>query len=271
MKDSVASEPLASAEMLEAEYFRMAEVESRMWWYTSLHACLLDAVRNLFHDNKQIRILDAGCGTGGLLRYFRHNGYTNTVGLDISDIAVEFSRNQGFEIIKGSIADPYVLKRIGKVDVIVSMDVICSLPDEGERVVFFREAAQLLNNKGLMIVQTPAFSRLGGIHDMAVGVNKRYTKSGLRKVLKQAGVANYRLRYRLMLLAPAIFLVRAVQRLRLKLGKSVLIESDVKMPSVIMNTLLSLLQRMEDHWLPFRPFGSSLQILITTQQGKDEV
>jgi SAM-dependent methyltransferase len=263
------TEPAASTEMLEAEYFRMAEVEAEMWWYTSLHASLLDTIQNFFGDHKDIRILDAGCGTGGFLRYLRQHGYTNSVGIDIADIAVDFSRKQGFEVIKGSIAERAVLERIGKADVIVSMDVICSLPDEAERVVFFREASRLLNEGGLMIVQTPAFVCLGGIHDMAVGVNKRYTKSAIRSVLRQADIGNYNLRYRLMLLTPVIFLARAIQRLRLKLGKDVAIESDVRMPPRFMNTLLSLLQRMEDRWLPLRPFGTSLQIFISKGHGNN--
>src|SRR5687768_1313002 len=117
MAGIVVSEPAASTEMLELEYFRMAAVEAEMWWYTSLHACLLAAIQDSFGANKEIRILDAGCGTGGFLRYLRHHGYTNSVGIDIANIAVELSRKQGFEVIKGSIAERPVLERIGKVDV----------------------------------------------------------------------------------------------------------------------------------------------------------
>jgi 2-polyprenyl-3-methyl-5-hydroxy-6-metoxy-1,4-benzoquinol methylase len=263
MTHRMASGSAASTEMLEAEYFRMADVEAEMWWYTTLHASLLDIILKHFGANRAIRILDAGCGTGGFLRYLRSHGYGNSVGVDISDIAVEFSRKQGFEVIKGSIADPSVLAQVGRVDVIVSMDVICSLPDESVRVMFFREAEQLLNERGLMIVQTPAFAFLGGIHDMAVGVNKRYTAREMRALLESAGLRDYSLRYRLMLLMPMIFLTRMLQRLRLRFGKDVAIESDVKMPSPIMNSLLFLLQRMEDRWLRSRPFGTSMQILIS--------
>ncbi len=148
------------------------------------------------------------------------------------------------------------------------MDVICSLPDEAQRVVFFRDAMGLLNDGGLMITQTPAFACLGGIHDMAVGVNKRYTRHEMLEVLRQAGVDNYSVYYRLALLTPVIFLARTLQRLRLKLGSNVAIESDVKMPSPILNKLLYVLQRSEDRWLQARPFGTSMHILISKEQGK---
>jgi SAM-dependent methyltransferase len=259
---------MSSTGMLKAEYGRMADVESRMWWYTSLHACLLTSIRERFQADTQIRILDAGCGTGGFLRYLRDRGYDNSVGLDIADLAVEASRNQGFEVIQGSISDPATLQKAGKADVIVSMDVICSLPDEAERVVFLQEATTLLNDRGLLIIQTPAFSCLRGIHDRAVGVNRRYSKSSMHLLLKQAGIKHYRLRYRLTLLTPLILLVRSMQRLRLKLGRNVPIESDVRMPPAFINTLLASLQRFEDRHLAYRPFGTSLQILVTKRDGK---
>lgn len=252
----------ASSEMLASEYVRMAEVEAEMWWYTTLHASLVATIEQVFGANRDLRILDAGCGTGGFLRYLRSAGYTNCIGLDISAIAVDFSRKQGFDVIQGSISDTATLAEVGKVDVIVSMDVICSLPDELQRVQFLRDAAGLLKPGGLMLVQTPAFACLGGIHDLAVGVNKRYTKTEMRALLVQAGIHHYRLRYRVLLLAPLIFITRSLQRLRLRIANAPVIESDVTLPTPLVNALLASLQRCEDRWLPLRPFGSSLQILI---------
>ena len=48
--------------MEPAEYALMDAVEDRMWWYRALHARLLDALADVRGD-----VLDAGCGTGGLL------------------------------------------------------------------------------------------------------------------------------------------------------------------------------------------------------------
>lgn len=249
--------------MLESEYHRMAQAEAGLWWYRSLHADLLDVIRARFGDTRELRILDAGCGTGGFLNVLRQHGYRHCTGLDISPLAVEFCRRQGHAVVQGSIADAAALGQAGKADVIVSMDVICSLPDAAQRAEFFRAAYGLLNAGGLLLVQTPAFRSLGGIHDLAVGVNRRYTKAEMRALLQQAGIDSYTLRYRLVLLTPLVFLARAWQRLRLRFGRDVAIESDVKLPPAPVNSLLFRLQRGEDRWLPLRPFGTSLQILIT--------
>lgn len=262
MHESLVNEPQSSTAMLESEYLRMAQVEADMWWYTSLHADLLDMIRQHFGNDRNIRILDAGCGTGGFLRFLRHHGYARSTGLDLSPLAVDFCRQQGLDVLQGSVADTAALTRAGAADLIVTMDVICSLPNEQQRIEFFQAASRLLNTGGLLVVQTPAFRCLGGIHDLAVGVNKRYTKGEMHALLKRAGISAGSLRYRLFLLAPLMFVVRGLQRLQLRFRSKPTIESDVKMPPAIVNTILFHLQRMEDRWLPLRPFGASLQILV---------
>jgi len=262
MNTSLNRDLQTSTEMLASEYQRMAEVEADMWWYTSLHADLLNIIGEHFGHEQGIRILDAGCGTGGFLSYVRRRGYTNCKGLDISPLAVEFCRQQGLDVLQGSIADTAALTGAGSADVIVAIDVICSLPVEQQCVDFFRAASRMLNEGGLLIVQTPAFRALGGIHDLAVGVNQRYTKADMHRLLKRADIQSYRLRYRLLLLAPLVLVARSLQRVQLRFRSKVTIRSDVKMPPAIVNALLFQLQRLEDRWLPFRPFGTSLQILV---------
>jgi len=254
-----------STEMLESEYHRMAQMEAQLWWYRSLHADLLDMIRAHFGSRRDIRVLDAGCGTGGFLRYLRGAGFTDCAGLDISPLAVAFCREHELNVAQGSIADPAALAARGNADLIVSLDVICSLPNERQRAEFLRAASRQLNPGGLMIVQTPAFPMLGGIHDLAVGVNTRYTKARMHTLLNAAGIGAFRLRYRLLLLTPLVFIARSLQRLRLKFAREVTIESDVKMPPAFVNALLFHAQRIEDRWLVLRPFGTSLQLFVTKE------
>lgn len=75
----------------EEEYRRMFEVEQKLWWYGRLHRMVLKNIRQQFED-RQIRILDAACGTGGLLSYLHAKGYKNCSGFDASAHAVKFSK-----------------------------------------------------------------------------------------------------------------------------------------------------------------------------------
>ena len=69
------------------EYYKMAEVEMNHWWYKSLHFQVLQQLM-IKSKSKKIKILDAGCGSGGLMKYLEARGYENMKGFDISDEAV---------------------------------------------------------------------------------------------------------------------------------------------------------------------------------------
>jgi ubiquinone/menaquinone biosynthesis C-methylase UbiE len=55
--------PIAIVEA--AEYDLMDAAEQGMWWYRALHARVIDALRR--RPGPDGTVLDAGCGTGGLL------------------------------------------------------------------------------------------------------------------------------------------------------------------------------------------------------------
>src|SRR5258708_39576833 len=50
-----------------AEYAKLDRLEQRMWWFAAAHANLLMLARDFSPFAAPNRVLDAGCGTGGLL------------------------------------------------------------------------------------------------------------------------------------------------------------------------------------------------------------
>src|SRR3569832_1397899 len=74
--------------MERAEYEVMAAVAREHWWYggmRAISAALLDQAYPARHD---LRVLDAGCGTGGNVRFLRR--YGTVVGIDLAAAALEF-------------------------------------------------------------------------------------------------------------------------------------------------------------------------------------
>src|SRR4051812_47687017 len=106
----------------------MAGVEDTMWYYLALHRHVERSLAAVL-ASKPARVLDAGCGTGGLLRRLRaaHPEWTLS-GLDFSPLAVEFARERtGLEIAQGSVAAlPFP---DGAFDAIVSCDVLCQVAE----------------------------------------------------------------------------------------------------------------------------------------------
>jgi SAM-dependent methyltransferase len=80
------------------EYDAMARCEKELWWYKSLHDRTLRTIERV--AGKGAKILDAGCGTGGMLTRLRNHGYTNLDGFDLSPDAIKHSRENGFQNVQ---------------------------------------------------------------------------------------------------------------------------------------------------------------------------
>src|SRR5207302_687952 len=81
------------------------QLEEKYWWFAAMRQ-ITDtiAAHNLQQPN--LRILDAGCGTGFNLGYYAAKNSHDVYGLDIADAALAHVRRRGFRnITQASIAD----------------------------------------------------------------------------------------------------------------------------------------------------------------------
>lgn len=84
------------------EYKIMYEAEDTHWWYQGLRAVMFSLL-GLDRAPRSIRILDAGCGTGGNLAALRAAGFEQIDGFDFSADAVHFCRERGLaRVCQGS-------------------------------------------------------------------------------------------------------------------------------------------------------------------------
>ncbi len=101
--------------------------------------------------NENVRILDIGCATGGLLKWLQNLGFHQTVGIDPSDTCVRLTRElTGKEAIKGSLGS--IPEGIGKFDLVVLSHVAEHVQDVASVVTTLRS---LLKPDGLAYVEVP--------------------------------------------------------------------------------------------------------------------
>ena len=82
------------------EYRTLRDLEDSFWWYRGLHRLVLDALRDL----PPSAILDAGCGTGGLLSRISHRHHT--IGLDFSPHALSLAKERGLpRLVRASVEE----------------------------------------------------------------------------------------------------------------------------------------------------------------------
>ncbi|MEO6268987.1 MAG: class I SAM-dependent methyltransferase [Lautropia sp.] len=239
-----------------AEYDRMNAVEDHMWWYRAAHANVLDALGRSRAPAGSV-LLDAGCGTGGLLRRLGAAGTGRLhIGVDILEqAAVMAGRKSGAPVAVASAGQlPFPDDCLGT---IVSVDVICHRLVDPHRVV--AEALRCLQPGGSLIVNVPAYQWMASFHDRMVHNARRFDRAGLRSLLLGAGFSRVRATYWNSLLFPIMVLRRKLLAPRAD-------TSDVAEYSWIAERIFGAIMGVERAGLRLGlryPFGGSLLAIAT--------
>jgi SAM-dependent methyltransferase len=203
-----------------AEYRRMFEAEETQWWYAGQRAIadalLVPALADLAGRARALRILDAGCGTGGNLLHLERLG--RTVGIDLAPEALGFCRERGVRAVRSALAAlPFPG---GSFDLVTSFDVLYHewVEDDGAAVA---EMARVLCPGGILLVRVPALRILWGAHDEEVLSRHRYTRDELCGLLERAGLHTLRSTYCNSILFPLLFARRILDRLSGRRGSDV--------------------------------------------------
>ncbi len=190
------------------EYARMHALEDWYWWFVSRRAAAARFLRDYAPEHRPLRILDAGCGTGGMLDLFRQWPDVQATGVDLSPDALHFSHNRGHTRLVG--ADLTCLPfRSATFDVVTSLDVIEHVPDEDRAVA---EISRVLSPGGILVASVPAYQFLWGPHDEALHHQRRYTAPQFRDVIQRSGLRVEKATYLLTLLFPLAVAARLARR-----------------------------------------------------------
>jgi SAM-dependent methyltransferase len=190
--------------MQPAEYETMFRVEETHWWYRALHRLIFDTLERELPDWREKAILDAGCGTGVILKQL---GYPEkNIGVDLASEAISFCQERGLKNVRqGDIgALPFA---DASFDAVICSSVLYHqwVNDVAGAVC---ELGRVLRPDGLLLVNVPAYGFLHSAHDDAVMTARRFRKSEIRSLLLENGFAIRRLTYWTTLLFPLAVLAR---------------------------------------------------------------
>lgn len=237
--------------MRAAEYDTMRAVEDRHWWYAILRRLVLHALAGQLPPRGHV--LDAGCGTGGMLAFLCERiRCLDFAGVDMSAQAVQHCLRRGLTTVRqGTVHEmPF---GAGDFDAVLCLDLLYHKEVEEERAL--AEISRVLRPGGLLVLNLPAFDCMRGSHDAAVCGSRRYKVCHVRSLLEHHSLKVEMIHY----WNAWLFLPLLVWR-RWSRKNVVSATSDVRLPAPWLNGLLTRAGRL-DAWLcrAFHlPFGSSV-------------
>ncbi len=227
-------------------YELMSEMEERHWWYRGLRGSIARTLnRRRFRMRRGANILDAGCGTGGNLRFLRQLLQpTYLGGFDFSPLAVRLAKQKtpDADVYQGDICAPEI--HVKQLDLILSCDVLYS-PGFDAAVPGLQQLVAKLSPGGIFVLNLPAYDWLYSEHDVAIHTSERYTASKVRGLLERLGLKVELVTYRMFFLFPALVMARLPSILRTKPSKE-MARSDLSMPSKPINFILSGIMGFEN-------------------------
>ncbi len=223
------------------EYRVMFDMETDYWWYVGLHRLVLHFLHEERSRNPSLTVLDAGCGTGRLMKLC-HAAGLDPLGLDFSEEALSFSRRRGLRsLVQASISEiPF---QSDLFDVVVSLDVADCL--EGDEMVHsLCEMHRVLKRGGALILNLPAYNALRSQHDRAQHILHRFNARELRSLLSEIGFLMQVCTYRNSFLFPIAATVRLLKRRQEQTQE--IVRSDLRPLPLAVNRALTWILSVEN-------------------------
>lgn len=137
-----------------ADYYeRIAAVEAGHWWHVGMRSMTAVLLAESLSGRGQA-LLDAGCGTGGFLRWAALSGaFSRIVGTDLSEHAIDLARRQtpGLELHVAPMTRlPFT---DASFDVVTINDVLQHIPED-EVTASLRECARVMRPDARLLIRT---------------------------------------------------------------------------------------------------------------------
>lgn len=232
------------------EYEKMFRVEDTHWWFAGKRR-LVRVLLDMLPPNPRRRILDVGCGTGGM--HLLLKDYGCVYGVDASELAIGFSARRRLAHL-GRAMLPHLPFAAASFDLVSAFDVLYHRRVEDDQVAL-REIYRVLKPHGYLVVTDSALPMLRSAHDETFHGARRYTTAEMQGKLRAAGFAVKRLSYANFFIFP----VAAPWRL-LRRNLSADHGSDVRPTPPWVNSLMGGIYRLEAGLLGIMnlPIGTSL-------------
>lgn len=240
------------------EYNNIYENEFSHFYYVITHKIINQLLKSHRSSFKKIKILDAGCGCGLLMKKLKK--YGGVWGIDLSSEAIKYCRQRGLNnlkqesILKTSFNNNFF-------DVIVCIDVLYHKQVKNDNQALL-EFYRILKPGGILILKLPAYNFLKNDHDIIVHTKHRYTKMEINNKLIKQGFKVTKTTYAFSYLLPFLIGKKIIYSLG---GLSSPTSSIQKIPALV-NNLFKFIGNFESHLLVNHSLPVGTSIFIVAQK-----
>ncbi len=251
--------------MQPEQFVLFAEIEQRHWWFVARQRIIHAVVIELLQPGTHSKIVDIGCGTGGILGGLADR-YECT-GIDASKDAMREAEHHYPHIRFLHTSDPAALETRNAADLLLFLDVLEHVRDDRS---LLHDIVLTMRPGALLVIAVPADMALWSPHDKAVGHFRRYDAASLSTLW-----SNLPVRVRLLTpfnayLYPMIRFARMLCRVKKKSwGES---QTDFSMPPKFLNKLLTWIFSREEKRIHVllqgkgRPFHRGVSLLAVLER-----
>lgn len=236
--------------MDESLYHLHYTQEESHWWFAARAEIVQRIIERYGGLAPGDTILDIGCGTGAILK--KLSARYRTVGIDMSPLAIEYSKKRGLTEVFVMTAEEFPRDRYD-VKAVIMLDVIEHIDDD---IAVLETARDIIGDTGRIIITVPAYMWLWSSHDLVNHHKRRYTRKTLRAALAKAGLEPLKMSYYNTLLFPLAVVKKLLSRSRTIDRASAAVDQ----PSKLVNTIFKAIFSLERFIVPSinLPWGVSL-------------
>ena len=228
----------------------MAKNEARHWWFRGRRQIVSLVLRETLGNQESVRILDAGCGSGGNLELLSQFGSVSAFEHD--DTARNTATNRsGLDVRTGTLPgavptfDTYF-------NIVTLLDVLEHVTEDQQSL---ETLSSLLATGGSILITVPALPELWSEHDVIHQHKRRYTRETLTNVCEAAGLTVKHVRYFNTLLLPLAKLHRKYCKKRNQSS------NEDELPPTLLNEILYAIFTLESFLFRLTRFPTGLSLV----------
>jgi len=253
----------------------ISQAEERHFWFRTRNRVIAKLVSQIVASMPPgFRVLEAGCGTGNVLRVLEQACSRGMViGMDMFSKGLYYARQRtSCHLIQGDVNAPPFAKQF---DLICLFDVLEHLPDDIQVLVNLR---RMLSQDGVLLLTVPAHPSLWSYFDEASHHFRRYELAELKSKLVGAGYTVEYISDYMAIIFPIVWLGRKLRSLNRRKGApdidgaKDLASAELRIIPVV-NSFLAFLLSIEVRLIARRrqlPVGTSLLAVARRESARDQ-